>query len=60
MATAKAEKVPNGDASIPDSIPTGEPEPDHTSKLKTFLGILRRYAEFLLLRVFELGFTDMF
>jgi hypothetical protein len=47
MATETAEKVPNGEASIPDSIPAAEPEPDNTSKLKTFLGILRRFVTLL-------------
>ena len=46
MASEKAAKAANGDAtlpdSVPDSLPVGEPEPDNTSKLKTFLGILRR------------------
>ena len=48
MATAekaeKTDKLSNGEASIPDSIPLGEPEPDNSSKFRTLLGILRRYA----------------
>jgi len=43
MSAEAAETAPNGIATIPDSISTAaEVEPDNGSKLKTFLGILRR------------------
>jgi len=45
-AAAKDEKVLNGEASIPDSLPLAEAEPDNSSKFRTLLGILRRYARF--------------
>ena len=65
MATEKAQKVPNGDTaipdSIPDSLPVGEPEPDNTSKLKTFLGILRKLVmESLFYHNFEMENSDLF
>ena len=37
-------KSENGRALTPENAPV-EHEPDNTSKLKTFLGILRRYHE---------------
>jgi hypothetical protein len=52
MASQASEEVPktaNGAVMTADTAPV-EKEPDTTSKLKTFLGILRRYGTFDLLQ----------